>query len=46
MYEQLMEKNINNHKVISKYLFYHSGKVFRKVRSHKHIKIVRKDNIQ
>ena len=35
MYEQLIDKNMSNHKAISKYLFSHSGKVFRRVRSRK-----------
>ena len=42
MYEQLLEKNISNHKTISKYLFSHSGKVLRRVPDYKKVKLTLK----
>jgi hypothetical protein len=37
LYDTLMQRNIGNHKTISKFIFSHSGRVFKRIRSKKHL---------
>ena len=44
MFDQLLSKNINNHKTIAKYVYRYSGKALKKMQTRKHLKILSKTN--
>jgi glutathione peroxidase-family protein len=39
LHDQLMQKNISNHKTISKFIFSHSGRVFKRFSSKRQLKV-------
>lgn len=38
LYDNIMQKNINNHKIISKFIFSHSGRALKKIPSKRQLK--------
>lgn len=42
LFDQIMQKNMNNHRMISKFIFSHSGKVLKRFPSRRNIKLASK----
>lgn len=38
LYDNIMQKNINNHKIISKFIFSQSGRAFKRIPSKRQLK--------